>query len=77
MIHFHRDQRTPPVKGYAHQASMCYNYHTDLRLINATYPATEVAGFICEVLLRGLEGEPPQGGFATEARSFLLLGVEH
>ena len=39
-------------------------------LIHATYPATEVAGFICEVPLRRLEGEPPQGDFATEARSF-------
>ncbi len=48
-----------------------------LGLINATFLATEVAGFICEVPLRGLEGEPPHGGFATEARSFQLLGVEY
>ena len=46
-------------------------------LMNAIYPATEVAGFICEVPLRGLAGEPPRGGFATEALSFQLLGVEH
>ncbi len=46
-------------------------------LMNAIYPATEVAGFICEVPLRGLAGEPPQGSFVTEARGFQLLGVEH
>ena len=42
-------------------------------LVNPLCPATQVAGFTCQVPLRGL-ATAYKGGFADGARSFQLLG---